>query len=88
MHFIKPFPLLLTSDSDGTIRIWIVRPPPPAKPHVNYKQLICKIDNMSINKKVPNTAVDTFYNEETKQLILLQGDENGDIVVNDITPII
>ena len=65
VHFIKPFPLLLTSDSDGTIRIFIVRPPPPAKPHANYKQLITKIDNMSINKKVPNTAVDTFYNEDT-----------------------
>ena len=33
VHFIKPFPLLLTSDSVGTVRIWVVRCPPPNKPH-------------------------------------------------------
>ena len=88
VHFIKPYPLLLTSDSVGTIRIWIVRPPPPAKSHPLFNRLVTKLDNMSIEKKVPNTAIDTFHNEETGQLLLLQGDENGDIVVYDITPII
>ena len=65
VHFIKPFPLLLTSDSVGTLRIWVVRPPPPFKPHANYKQLVTKLDNMSIEKEVPVTAIDTHYNEET-----------------------
>lgn len=88
VHFIKPFPLLLTSDSVGTLRIWIVRPPPPFKPHAAYKRLVTKLDNMSIEKEVPVTAIDTHYDELTGQLLLFQGDENGDIVVYDLTPII
>ena len=63
VHFIKPFPLLLTSDSSGTLRIWVVRPPPPAKPHACVRQLVVKLDNMSIEKEVPVTAIDTHYNE-------------------------
>lgn len=88
VHFIKPFPLLLTSDSSGTLRIWIVRPPPPAKPHDCVRQLVTKLDNMSIEKEVPVTAVDTHYDPTTGRLLLLQGDENGEICVYDISPII
>ena len=43
---------------------------------------------MSIEKEVPVTAIDTHYDTKTGQLLLLQGDENGEIVVYDITPII
>lgn len=43
---------------------------------------------MSIEKEVPVTAVDTHYDKVTGQLLLLQGDENGEIVVYDISPII
>ena len=88
MHFIKPFPLLLTSDAVGTLRIWIVRPPPPMKQHALHKSLVTKMDNGTIDKEVPVTAVDTHYDELTGQLLLLKGDENGEIVVYDITPII
>ena len=88
VQFIKPFPLLLTSDSVGTVRIWVVRAPPPFKPHICHKQLVTKLDNMSIEKEVPVTAIDTHYDEKTGQLLLLQGDENGEIVVYDISVII
>lgn len=71
MHFIKPFPLLLTSDSVGTVRIWIVRAPPPFKQHNLHKSLVIKLDNMSIEKEVPVTAIDTHYDPETKKLLLL-----------------
>lgn len=37
VHFIKPFPLLLTSDSVGTVRIFVVRCPPPHQPHQCHK---------------------------------------------------
>ena len=86
VHFIKPFPLLLTSDSSGTLRIWVVRPPPPDKPHDCVRRLVTKLDNMSIEKEVPVTAVDTHW--DGSQLLLLQGDENGEICVYDITPIV
>ena len=43
---------------------------------------------MSIDKEVPVTAVDTHYDEKTGQLLLLQGDESGYIVVYDISVII
>jgi len=71
VHFIKPFPLLLTADSVGTIRIWVVRPSPPHKPHACHKKLVCLLDNMSIEKEVPVTAVDTHYDKNTGQLLLL-----------------
>lgn len=88
VHFIKPFPLLLTSDSVGTVRIYIVKPPPPFKPHPKHGKLVTKLDNMSIEKEVPVTAIDTHYDEKTGQLLLLQGDENGEIVVYDISVIL
>lgn len=88
VHFIKPFPLLLTSDSVGTVRIFVVRSPPPFKPHECHKMLVTKLDNMSIEKEVPVTAIDTHYDPETNKLLLLQGDENGEIVVYDISVII
>jgi len=43
---------------------------------------------MSIEKEVPVTAIDTHYDANTGTLILLQGDENGEICVYDISPII
>ena len=50
--------------------------------------MVTKLDNMSISQAVPVTAIDTFYDVKTKQLLLLQGDENGEIVVYDISVII
>ena len=43
---------------------------------------------MDITKEVPVTAIDTNYDPETGKLLLFQGDENGEICVYDITPII
>ena len=65
-----------------------MRPPPPFKPHAMHRQLVCKLDNMTVEKEVPVTAIDTYYDVKTGQLLLLQGDEDGKIVVYDITPII
>ncbi len=88
MHFIKPFPLLLTADSVGTVRIWIVRPPPPHAAHPDCNKLVTKLDNMSIDKEVPVTAIDTHYDKEKSELLLLLGDENGEIGVYDISVIL
>ncbi len=88
MHFIKPFPLLLTADSVGTVRIWIVRPPPPHPAHPDANKLVTKLDNMSIDKEVPVTAIDTHYDEKKGELLLLLGDENGEIGVYDISVIL
>ena len=65
VHFIKPFPLLITADSTGTLRIWVVKSPPPFKQHQFHKRLVCKLDNMSIEKEVPVTAIDTHYDPKT-----------------------
>jgi len=46
------------------------------------------LKNQGIDKVVPVTAIDTYYNEETGQFLLLQGDENGEIVVYDISVIL
>lgn len=81
MHFIKPFPLLLTSDSQGTLRIWVVRPPPPAKAHDCARQLVTKLGSEALNKAGTITAIDTHYDERTGQLLLLQGDETGEVCV-------
>ena len=88
VHFIHPFPLLVTADSSGTMRIWVVRPPPPLKPHPCHHQLVTKLDNMSIEKEVPITAIDSHYDEREGKLLLIQGDENGEICVHDLTPIL
>ena len=65
-----------------------MKAPPPFKPHVDSGKLAIKLDNMSIEKEVPVTAIDTYYDAETDQLLLLQGDENGEIVVYDISAVI
>ena len=41
-----------------------------------------------MNKAVPVTAINSHYNEETGEFLLLQGDENGEVVVYDITVIL
>lgn len=46
------------------------------------------LKNQGIDKVVPVTAIDTHYNEETNTLLLLQGDENGEIVMYDISVIL
>ena len=43
---------------------------------------------MSIEKEVPVTAIDTHFDEATGRLLLLQGDENGEVVVYDISVIL
>ena len=43
---------------------------------------------MTVEKEVPVTAIDTHYDEKTGQLILVQGDENGEIVAYDISVVI
>lgn len=46
------------------------------------------LKNQGIDKVVPVTAIDTHYDPQTGQLLLLQGDENGEIVMYDISVIL
>ena len=41
-----------------------------------------------MNKAVPVTAINSYYNPETEEFLLLQGDENGEVVVYDISVIL
>ncbi len=65
-----------------------MRPPPPHAAHPDCNKLVTKLDNMSIDKEVPVTAIDTHYDKEKSELLLLLGDENGEIGVYDISVIL
>ena len=41
-----------------------------------------------MNKAVPVTAINSYYNEKTGEFLLLQGDENGEVVLYDISVIL
>jgi WD40 repeat protein len=41
-----------------------------------------------MNKAVPVTAINSYYDPETGKFLLLQGDENGEVVVYDISVIL
>lgn len=61
VKFIKPFPLLLTSDASGQLYIWITGP------HPNKGECVVSWRNaFTLNKNCPITSVDTYYNEETR----------------------
>ena len=84
IHFIKPFPLLLTSDSAGNIYIWCTKKDPMKK----SLECMAAMRHQDMNKAVPVTAINSYYNEKTGEFLLLQGDENGEVVVYDISVIL
>ena len=86
VKFLKPFPVLLTADNTGWIHIWLLEFP---QANIENKQLIVSWrNNHSIEKVSPISAIDSYYDKETKSYILLMGDESGMVKIQDLTPIV
>lgn len=82
VKFIKPFPLLLTSDSLGQLYIWLTKPHPKAGTCiVNWR------NNYTLKSNSPVTAIDTYYDKTTEKFLLLIGDEMGTVRIQDISAI-
>ena len=83
VRFIKPFPLLITSDLNGQLYIWLT------KPHKEAGACIISWRNaFTLKKNCPITAIDTYYNESDGKFLLLVGDEMGNVRVQDISAIL
>lgn len=81
VKFIYPFPLLLLSDTVGNILIFITAPHP--------KKGTCMLNwrnNYTLKSNSTITAIETFYDE--KNFLLIIGDENGTVRVQDISAIL
>lgn len=72
VKFLNPLPLLLTADSKGVMFIWLVKDLPEGR-----KCLIRMENTYSMGVSIPVSAVDSFYDENTGEFILLIGDEKG-----------
>ena len=66
-HFLKPFPLLLTSDSAGHIYIWLTK----RDPKMSHLECMAYMRHQDMNKAVPVTAINSYYNEKTGEFLLL-----------------
>lgn len=74
VKFIKPFPLLITSDISGQLYIWLT------KPHSEAGTCMLSWRNaFTLKKNCPITAIDTYYSGET--FLLVVGDEMGNVRV-------
>ena len=83
VRFIKPFPLLLTTDISGQLFLWLT------KPHKEAGTCLISWRNaFTLKKNCPITAVDSYYNEEEDKFLLLIGDEMGNIRVQNIIAIL
>ena len=83
VRFIKPFPLLLTSDSAGQVYIFLTAPHPnKGTCIVNWR------NNYTLKSNSPITAIDTYYNEDEGKFLLLIGDDTGTVRVQDISAIL
>ena len=81
VKFIAPFPLLLLSDTVGNILIFITAPHP--------KKGTCMLNwrnNYTLKSNSTITAIETFYDKDNFLLII--GDENGTVRVQDISAIL
>jgi WD40 repeat protein len=76
VRFIRPFPLLLSSDTNGQLYIWLTKPHPHAG-----KLIVDWRNNYTLQTNCPITAIDTYYNEENGTFLLLIGDEMGTVRV-------
>lgn len=82
VKFLKPLPLLMTADSKGVMYIWLIHP------HADGRKCIVKwINKHSMEIDIPISAVDSYYNEETGEFLLLIGDEKGEVKIQDISVI-
>ncbi len=76
VKFIKPFPLLITTDTSGVLYVWLT------KPHKKAGRLIVDWrNNYTLQQNCPITAIDTHYDPATNQLMMLIGDEMGTVRV-------
>ena len=74
VRFIKPFPLLLTTDISGHLYIWLTRP------HKDAGSCILSWRNAyTLKKNCPITAIYSFYDEKNDKFLLLIGDEMGNV---------
>lgn len=76
VKFIKPFPLLISTDSDGLLYIWLTKPHPMAG-----KLIVDWRNNYTLQQNCPITAIDTHYDPKTNQLLMIIGDEMGTVRV-------
>lgn len=72
LKFLNPFPILLSADNTGWIHLWLIHPHPDAR-----KCIVSWRNNHSLDSISPITAVDSYYNNETGEFILIMGDERG-----------
>jgi len=57
VKFIKPFPLLISTDISGQLYIWVT------KPHKAANTCMLSWRNvLNLKKNCPITAIDTYYN--------------------------
>ena len=56
VKFIKPFPLLITTDSSGLLYIWLTKPHPQAG-----KLVVDWRNNYTLQQNCPITAIETHY---------------------------
>lgn len=80
VHFLKPLPLLLTSDVDGVVMIWITAPRPDAG-----KCVIRWRNNHNLTSKVPLTAIDSYIKPSKKTFLLFFADEVGGVRIQDFS---
>ncbi len=83
VRFLKPFPLLLTTDSSGQLYLWLTRP------HKQANKCLVSWRNMfTLQKMCPISSVDSYYNMMTGKFLLLIADEMGYVRVQDISSIL
>jgi len=75
----------MVADNTGWIHIWLLE----FAPYNDSKKLIVSWrNNHSLEKVSPLSAIDSYYNPETGEYIMIMGDESGMVKIQDLTPII
>jgi len=78
VKFLKPFPLLMTSDSKGVMYIWLL----PGFQGVDQMKCLVKwVNKHSMEIDIPISAVDVYYDDLTEEFLLLIADEKGDVKI-------
>lgn len=83
VHFIKPYPLLVTADSSGVICIWLIKKQREAKTCVVYW-----VNDFDFSKQCPITAIDSFIDVDMQRIHLLLGDDAGYVRIHDLSAIL
>ena len=83
VKFLYPLRLLMTADSKGVMYIWLIDPLDS-----DGRKCIARLENdNAYESDAPISAVDSYYNEETGEFLLLIGDEKGKVKIQDISVI-